>query len=36
MWRGLFLDVSFSLKSSLISHLNHSIRIINEQVMANI
>ena len=30
------MDVWFSLKSSLISHLNHSNRIRNEQVMANI
>ena len=32
----LTLDVWFSLKSSLIIHLNHSNRIRNEQVMAKI
>ena len=30
------MDVWFSLKSILISHLNHSNRIINEQVMAKL
>ena len=30
------MDVWFFLKSRLIIHLNHSIRIINEQVMAKI
>ena len=34
--RWLFLYVWFSLKSILISHLNHSNRIRNEQVMAKI
>ena len=34
--RYLFQNVLFSLKSSLPSHLNHSIQILNDQVMAKI